>query len=56
MVAPRFSSVTVVMSGDVVKNKFFIALMIFGKVLPMDLCDGLEFITTGLNGIELPWW
>ena len=41
MVDQIFSGVIVVLSGDVVNPIFFITLMIFVKVLPRYLCDGL---------------
>ena len=46
---PSFSGVILVMSGDVVNPIFLITMMIFVNGLPRDLCDGLYFITTGLN-------
>ena len=49
MVAPSFSGLIVVLSGDAVNPIFCITLMIFVKKLPMDLRDGLESITTGIN-------
>ena len=49
MVEPRFSGVLVVLYGDAVNQTFLITLMISVKVLPMNLCDRLDFIPTGLN-------
>ena len=49
MVAPIFSGVLVVMSGDAVNPIFPINMIIFVKVLPMDSYDGLYFTPTGLN-------
>ena len=46
---PNFSGVILVISGDVVNPIFLIPMMIFVNGLPRDLCDGLDFITTGLN-------
>ena len=49
MFATRFSSVIVVLAGDVVNSIFRISLMIFFIFLLKYLYDGLYFITTGLN-------
>ena len=46
MFAPSSSGVIVVLSGDVVNPIFCTTLMIFVEVLPMDFCDGLDFIPT----------
>ena len=48
MVTPRFSVVLVVLYGDVVNPIFCITLIIFVKVLPRYLCDGLNFTPTVL--------
>ena len=48
MVAPIFYCVIVVLYGDVLNSIFRITLMIFVKYLPRVLCDGLDFITTGI--------
>ena len=49
MSAPNLYGVIVVLSGDVVNSIFHITLIILVKGLPMDLCNTLDFITTGLN-------
>ena len=49
MVAPIFSGTIVVMYVDVENPIFYIMPTIFVKVLPLDLCDGLESTTTSLN-------
>ena len=49
MVTPIFYGVLVVISGDVVNSIFCINLIIFVKYLPRDSCDGLDFITNGIN-------
>ena len=57
MVSQSFSGVIIVLSSDVVNSIFCISLMIFVKVLPRDLCDGLDFITICINEIEYTqWW
>ena len=49
MVAPIFSGVIVVLSGDAANPIFRFTMMIFIKGLSRDLCDGLEFINNGIN-------
>ena len=49
MVAPNFYGVIVVLYGDVLNSIFPITLIIFVKYLLRNSCDGLDFITTGLN-------
>ena len=49
MVIPIFSGEIVVLSGDEVNSIFCFTLMIFVKGLPGYLCDGLDFITAGVN-------
>ena len=46
---PKVSGAIVVMSGDVVNAIFCITIIIVGKRLPRDSCDGLQSITTGLD-------
>ena len=54
---PKFYGVIVLLSGYVVNSFFCITLMTFVRYLPMDLCDGIDFITTGTNLIRYPqWW
>ena len=55
-VIPIFYGAIVVISSDIVNSIFHIILIIFVKVFPRDLFDGLYFITTGLNLIEYTQW
>ena len=45
---PKFSGVSVVLSGDGVNQIFHIIIMIFFKGLPKDSYDGSESITTSI--------